>query len=197
SFGPRLLSTLRRMLRRQEDAEDALQEAFLAAFRNLDGFEGQSKLSTWLHRIPVNAPLVRLRSQRRRPEASLEDLLPRFEDDGHRVLEPAAPEVSPEERLDAEARRLAARPPLHFLPRPRPPPPPAARSRGARHRGARPRARHLRRRRQDAPAPRAPGAPHAARARWAVRRRRCRCGDRAPARGQLARALPRVLSRGR
>ncbi len=114
--GPRLLATLRRMLRRDEDARDALQETFLAAFRNFAGFEGQSKLSTWLHRIAVNVALMRLRSQRRRPETSIEDLLPRFEDEGHRILEPAAPPVSPEDTLDLEARRLAVRRCIDRLP---------------------------------------------------------------------------------
>ena len=116
SAGPRLLATLRRMLRRDEDAEDALQETFLAAHRHLRDFAGQSKLSTWLHRIAVNVALMRLRSQKRRPEASIEELLPRFEDDGHRVLEPAAPECSPERELDADARRRTVRRCIEALP---------------------------------------------------------------------------------
>lgn len=80
---PRLLSTLRRMLRSDDDARDALQETFLAAWRALPRFEGQSKLSTWLHRIAVNSALMKLRSRRRRPEESIDELLPRFELDGH------------------------------------------------------------------------------------------------------------------
>jgi RNA polymerase sigma-70 factor (ECF subfamily) len=116
SSGPRLLATLRRMLRREDDAQDALQETFLAAHRHLRDFAGQSKLSTWLHRIAVNVALMRLRAQKRRPEASIEELLPRFEDDGHRVLEPAAPELSPELELDAESRRRTVRDCIDALP---------------------------------------------------------------------------------
>ena len=81
----RLLGLARRMLRSDEDARDALQESFLHAFRAIDRFEGEARLSTWLSRIVVNTCLMKLRSRRRRPEQALEDLLPRFHDDGHRV----------------------------------------------------------------------------------------------------------------
>src|SRR5262249_4583865 len=52
-------------------------------------FEGGARLSTWLHRIVVNAALMKLRTRARRPEVSIEELLPRFFEDGHRVDEPA------------------------------------------------------------------------------------------------------------
>lgn len=113
---PRLLATLRRMLRSEEDARDALQETFLAAFRALETFEGQARLSTWLHRIAVNAALMRLRSRRRRPEEPIDDLLPRFDASGHRVAEPAEREASAEEALDGEQRRDAVRRCIERLP---------------------------------------------------------------------------------
>jgi RNA polymerase sigma-70 factor, ECF subfamily len=97
SQGGRLLAVARRLLANEEDARDAVQDAFLAAFRSLDRFEGSSRVSTWLHRIVVNAALMKLRSRRRKPEKSIEDLLPRFLDDGH-MAEPAV-----EWRPDAEA----------------------------------------------------------------------------------------------
>ncbi len=78
-----MLAVARRMLRSDEEARDAVQEAFLLAFRGLPKFEGQSRLGTWLHRIVVNAALMRLRSRRARPEESIEPLLPTFMDDGH------------------------------------------------------------------------------------------------------------------
>lgn len=81
--GARLLAVARRMLGREEDAQDAVQDAFLSAFKSLDKFDGRSLLTTWLHRITVNACLMKLRSQRRRPEKSMDDLLPEFLDDGH------------------------------------------------------------------------------------------------------------------
>jgi len=53
-----------RVLRNEEDAEDALQEAFLSAYRNLGRFEGKSTFSTWLYRVAMNAALMRLRKRR-------------------------------------------------------------------------------------------------------------------------------------
>ncbi len=81
--GGRMLAVARRMLRNEEEARDALQEAFLLAFRGLPRFEGSSRLSTWLHRIVVNAALMKLRSRRAHPEESIEPLLPAFLEDGH------------------------------------------------------------------------------------------------------------------
>ena len=78
TYGNWLLAVARRILHNEEDARDAVQEAFLSAFRGLAKFDGASRLSTWLHRIAINAALMRLRSKRRRPEASLDGLLPRF-----------------------------------------------------------------------------------------------------------------------
>jgi RNA polymerase sigma-70 factor (ECF subfamily) len=79
----RLLAVTRRILPTEEDARDAVQDAFLFAFRSLDRFQGQSRLSTWLHRIAVNAALMKLRTRRRKREESLEPLLPTYLDDGH------------------------------------------------------------------------------------------------------------------
>jgi RNA polymerase sigma-70 factor (ECF subfamily) len=80
---PRLLSVARRILRNDEDAKDAVQEGLIAALSSLDRFEGGSQLSTWLHRIVVNAALMKIRAKRSRPEESIEELLPGFEADGH------------------------------------------------------------------------------------------------------------------
>ena len=85
TFGGRLLAVARRFIRNEEDARDVVQSAYLSAFRALDTFEGACQLSTWLHRIVVNTALMRLRSQRRKPEESIEVLLPAFQDDGHHV----------------------------------------------------------------------------------------------------------------
>ena len=81
--GGRMLAVARRFLPAEEDARDVVQEAFLSAFRGLAGFEGQARLSTWLHRITVNAALMKLRSRRRKPEEPIDDLLPGFLEDGH------------------------------------------------------------------------------------------------------------------
>lgn len=87
--GGRMLAVARRMLRVEEDARDAVQEALLSAFKALDGFQETARLSTWLHRIVVNAALMRLRRQRRKPEESIDELLPRFDDSGSWESEPS------------------------------------------------------------------------------------------------------------
>jgi RNA polymerase sigma-70 factor (ECF subfamily) len=97
--GGRMLAVARRLVRDEEDARDAVQEALLAAFRSLDRFEGSSRISTWLHRIVVNACLMRLRSRQRRPEEAIEDLLPRFQENGHQVDHPSREWVEPVDAL--------------------------------------------------------------------------------------------------
>jgi RNA polymerase sigma-70 factor (ECF subfamily) len=83
AHAPRLLSVARRYFRSEEDARDAVQEAFISAFKSIARFKGDSSLSTWLHRITVNAALMKIRSGARRPETSIEELLPKFDQDGH------------------------------------------------------------------------------------------------------------------
>src|SRR5829696_4318254 len=61
------------MLGREEDARDATQETFLAASRNLRGFRGDAKVSSWLHRIAVNQCISRQRRSEVRSESALGD----------------------------------------------------------------------------------------------------------------------------
>jgi RNA polymerase sigma-70 factor (ECF subfamily) len=84
--GGRLLGVARRFLQDEDLARDAVQDAFLSAFRAIQGFDGESQLSTWLHRIVVNAALMKLRTRRRKPELSIEPLLPAFQEDGHHAM---------------------------------------------------------------------------------------------------------------
>ncbi len=85
-----LYQTALRVLGNPEDAEDALQEGMLSAYRNLPRFEGRSQFSTWLTRIVINAALMRRRSRRAHAAVSLdepsgEDQTPaveRFRDEG-------------------------------------------------------------------------------------------------------------------
>jgi RNA polymerase sigma-70 factor (ECF subfamily) len=68
-----LYQTALRVLGNPEDAEEALQEGLLSAYRNLGRFERRSQFSTWLTRIVINAALMRRRSKRARPAVSLDD----------------------------------------------------------------------------------------------------------------------------
>jgi RNA polymerase sigma-70 factor (ECF subfamily) len=83
-FGGRLLAVARRILRNEEDAQDAVQDALLSAVKSIESFSGGSRIYTWLHRIVSNAALMKLRTRRRTHEQSIEDLLPKYLADGHR-----------------------------------------------------------------------------------------------------------------
>jgi RNA polymerase sigma-70 factor (ECF subfamily) len=82
-FGGRMLATARRLLGSEDDARDALQEAFLCAFKSSAQFRGDSALATWLHRIVINSSLMQLRYRRRRPEEPIDELLPQFDQNGN------------------------------------------------------------------------------------------------------------------
>ncbi|HEX4642419.1 MAG TPA: sigma-70 family RNA polymerase sigma factor [Candidatus Acidoferrales bacterium] len=70
-----LYQTALRVLGNPEDAEEALQEGLLSAYRNLPRFEKRSQFSTWLTRIVINAALMRRRSKRSRPAVSLDEVI--------------------------------------------------------------------------------------------------------------------------
>jgi RNA polymerase sigma-70 factor (ECF subfamily) len=99
--GPMLL-VVRRILRNEEDANDAVQDAFLSAFKGISQFKGESRLGTWLHRIAVNAALGRLRSRQRRPEKSIEALLPHFGEGEHQLDPPVPWRATPETSLQQQ-----------------------------------------------------------------------------------------------
>lgn len=61
----RLFRVARAILKDDTEAEDALQDAYLDAYRHMDDFRGDAQLSTWLTRIVVNQSLMRLRRQKR------------------------------------------------------------------------------------------------------------------------------------
>src|SRR5258708_1904597 len=115
-FGGRLLAVARRMTRNDEDARDVVQSAYLSAFRALSEFEGACQLSTWLHRIVVNTALMRLRSKRRKPEESIETLLPAFQADGHHVEQFSDWSVSADRLLEQKETRATVRACIQRLP---------------------------------------------------------------------------------
>jgi RNA polymerase sigma-70 factor (ECF subfamily) len=72
SYSPVLFGVAFRRLRNVEDAEDAVQDALLSAYKHLGQFEGRSQLSSWLTRIVINAAGMKLRDRCRREVVSLD-----------------------------------------------------------------------------------------------------------------------------
>ncbi|MEU4738996.1 RNA polymerase sigma factor SigM [Actinosynnema sp. NPDC023658] len=72
----RMWAVALRTLRDPEEAADALQEAFISAFRAAASFRAESQVTTWLHRIVVNACLDRMRRRQTRPTVPLPEAGP-------------------------------------------------------------------------------------------------------------------------
>ena len=115
-YGGRLLSVARRITQNEEDARDVVQSAYLSAFRALTKFEGACQLSTWLHRIVVNTALMRLRSRRRKPEESIDALLPAFQEDGHHVEQFSDWSAPADQLLERKQTRATVRACIQQLP---------------------------------------------------------------------------------
>ena len=116
THGGRLLATARRLMNSDADAQDAFQDGMLSAFRSIDRFEGQSRLGTWLHRIVVNAALMRLRSASRRREESIEELLPTYTQGGHLREYPQRWDAPADALVQREEVRAAVRAAIAQLP---------------------------------------------------------------------------------
>jgi RNA polymerase sigma-70 factor (ECF subfamily) len=119
----------RRMMRNNEDAEDVVQESFQQAFIHLNSFNGDSRFSTWLSRIAINAALMKLRKKHRLFDVSLdesaetEESSSRIDVEDHgldpeqlysqkerqRILSKAINELTPGMRIAIELRELDER----------------------------------------------------------------------------------------
>jgi RNA polymerase sigma-70 factor (ECF subfamily) len=115
-YGGRMLSTARRFVGSEDEARDVVQEAFIAAFKSIDGFNGTARLSTWLHRIVVNAALMKLRTRRRRREDSIDGLLPTFDDDGRWASAPANWQMPADALVEQRETRSRVRAAIEKLP---------------------------------------------------------------------------------
>jgi RNA polymerase sigma-70 factor (ECF subfamily) len=74
--GDKLCRVARRIVRNESDAQEVLQDSYLSAWRGMPTFEGRAQFSSWMHKIVVNAALVRLRTRTRHPEVAIRDLDP-------------------------------------------------------------------------------------------------------------------------
>ena len=70
------------ILKNPMDAEEVVQDVFLTVFEKIDRFRGEASFSTWIHRIAVNAALMRRRKLKPGVDVSLDDVLPAFDDQG-------------------------------------------------------------------------------------------------------------------
>jgi len=99
------------MLGREDEARDAAQEAFIAAYRNLAGFRGDAKVSSWLHRIAVNQCLT----TKRRTRSRAEDLIDEDNGEESRVFV-ASPHYSPARSIEKAERMTLVRHAVTALP---------------------------------------------------------------------------------
>ncbi|MGI8309210.1 RNA polymerase sigma factor SigM [Saccharopolyspora hattusasensis] len=99
----RLWAVALRTMRDHEDAADALQDAMISAFRNASSFRAESQVTTWLHRIVVNACLDRIRRRQARPTVPLPETGP---------TEPAVPR----DAIDEQDTKMAVQEALAELP---------------------------------------------------------------------------------
>lgn len=99
------------ILGREDEARDAAQETFVAAFRSLPNFRGEAKVSSWLHRIAVNQCITRQRRAKVRAEVSFEAA----QENGHvqfaSVQRSPAGATEAGQRAEAVRRAVAALPP--------------------------------------------------------------------------------------
>lgn len=77
-----------RIMGNEADAEEVVQEVFLAVYKKAKTFRGQSAFSTWLFRLTVNTALTKLRRRKKGEEVPIDDYLPRFQEDGHHQVRP-------------------------------------------------------------------------------------------------------------
>jgi len=106
-FRRQVAGNLYRVLGDRTDLDDLVQEVFVIAFRGLERFRGDARLSTWLYRICVNVALGRIRTRKRRPAAIGMDDLDSAAIDPSLMERPEQPDRTLERRQD-QARVYAA-----------------------------------------------------------------------------------------
>ena len=118
-YGARMLNVANHIVRNDADAQDCVQEAFLKVLKHIDQFEGRASVGSWLHKIVANTALMRLRSQVRKKEDSLSELLPEFNTEGDRIkANPSVPGPSVQESLQSIQEQAIVRQAIDQLPEP-------------------------------------------------------------------------------
>ena len=111
-----MLQLAERLLMDRAMAEDAVQDAFLAAFRGIADYQARSSLKTWLHRITVNSALMKLRQAKRLNETPIDDFLPEFDANECRIEAQWSRLADAETIVESEHRRHAVRTAISRLP---------------------------------------------------------------------------------
>ncbi len=99
------------MLNREDEAKDAAQETFIAAFRNLKNFRGDAKVSSWLHRIAINQCLTTKRRTKSRSESFIDD-----DENQNEKIFVAPARISPSRTTEQNERLKFVRQAVHSLP---------------------------------------------------------------------------------
>ncbi len=111
-----MIGVAQRLLGDRSLAEDAVQDAFISAFRGLGKFENRASLKTWLHRITVNAALMKLRRIKRRSEQSIDLYQPEFDQHDCRIEVPWTHVESVDDIVENEQRRSQVHSAIDRLP---------------------------------------------------------------------------------
>jgi RNA polymerase sigma-70 factor, ECF subfamily len=114
-FGPQMMAVARRFMRSDEDCNDALQDAFISAFKAIAGFEANSRLATWLHRITVNSCLMKIRAASSRREMPMDDL-PGIRSNRRRQSRSCSGFYHPADKIETDETRAAIRQAIDDLP---------------------------------------------------------------------------------
>lgn len=85
---PKVFRQAMHLLGNTGEAEEVVQEVFLAVYEKAQTFRGEAAFTTWLFRLTSNAALSRLRRHQRRKEVAIEEYLPQFQPDGHHLVRP-------------------------------------------------------------------------------------------------------------
>ncbi len=99
------------MLKREDEAKDATQDAFIAAYKNLSRFRGDAKVSSWLHRIAVNQCLTRKRREKTRSESFFDE-----SESAEEKVFTAPTHLLPSKLAERNERLQAVRQAVHALP---------------------------------------------------------------------------------
>ncbi len=114
--GGRLFACARRLLRDEQDAKDAVQEAFVSVHKHICTFTGNAPLGAWLRRIVINHALMKLRCRKRQREECIDTFLPTFDAAGAHERTPHTWQESTDRLMERNQTRRMVRAMIDRLP---------------------------------------------------------------------------------